>query len=302
MSKIVRSGAMALAGILCLGANASALAERSGGDGCRDQFLAKRLDAYEPIYFVAGNDDDVGYNARFQISVDFKFFCSGDSDAEGVIEGTERSVLSRLSEVHLGFSQTSIWDLSELSAPFRDSSYRPRLFYRLITEKPASDRWLAELDVGFAHESNGKAGADSRSMNLLFVRPKWSFGLGSGGSRELNVQPMIYGYTSVGRHNQDIARYRGYVDLHLEYLWGPVDSAGVRRDDPWMAWTDLRKGNRGSSGSVELSLAVPYRVLPLLEKFRGWLMLQYFHGYGENLLEYDVKDDAQYRLGFAVVI
>jgi outer membrane phospholipase A len=303
MHKIVRPGAIALLGILCLGTSTAAMSARFGGHGCRDAFFAKELEAYEPIYFVVGNDDDVGYNAKFQISVDFKFFCaSGDTD-EGVVEGTERSLLHRLSEVHLGFSQTSIWDLSELSAPFRDSSYRPRLFYRLITEKPDSDRWLAELDAGFAHESNGKAGLSSRSLNLLFVRPKWSFGLGSGGTRELNLQPMVYTYASVSGNNKDIADYRGYADLHVEYLWGPVEKpSGVRKEDPWMVWTDLRKGNRSSAGSVEVSLAVPYRVVPLLENFRGWLMLQYFNGYGENLLQYNVKDDAQYRIGFAVVI
>jgi outer membrane phospholipase A len=289
-------------GVSCLAASTAAMSANYGGNGCRDQFFSKRLDAYEPIYFVVGNDDDVGYNAKFQISVDFKFFCAEGDAGKGVIESDQRSMLSRLSEVHLGFSQTSVWDLSELSSPFRDSSYRPRLFYRLITEKPASDNWLAELDAGFAHESNGKAEEESRSLNLLFVRPKWSFGLGSGGTQELNVQPMIYGYTSVGDNNQDIADYRGYVDLHLEYLWGPVDAAGVRRDDPWMLWTDLRKGKRSNSGSAEVNLAVPYRVVPLLDKLRGWLMLQYFYGYGETLLEYNVKDDPQYRIGFAVVI
>jgi len=302
MHKVALAAARTLLAILCLLASAAAAAAKYGG-GCRDEFFAKQLEAYEPIYFVVGNDDDVGYNAKFQISVDFKFFCAfGDTD-EGVIEGTDRSVLTRLSEVHLGFSQTSIWDLSELSAPFRDSSYRPRLFYRLVTEKPASDKWLAELDAGFAHESNGKAGDESRSMNLLFVRPKWSFGLGSGGTKELNVQPMIYTYASVGGNNRDIADYRGYVDLHVEYLVGPVDrQSGRRKDDPWMIWTDLRKGKRSSYGSVEVSVAMPYRVVPLLDKFRGWLMLQYFNGYGENLLQYNVKDGAQYRLGFAVVI
>lgn len=300
--KIVRPGASALLGILCLGVSTAAMSARYGGDSCDDAFFAKRLEAYEPIYFVVGNDDDVGYNAKFQISVDFRFFCASDDTDEGALEGSDRSMVRRLSEVHLGFSQTSIWDLSELSAPFRDSSYRPRLFYRLITEKPASDKWLAELDAGFAHESNGKAGLNSRSLNLLFVRPKWSFGLGSGGTRELNVQPMVYAYTSVSGNNKDIADYRGYVDLHLEYLWGPLDESGVRKMDPWMVWTDMRKGKRSSSGSVEVSLAVPYRKVPLLRNFRGWLMLQYFYGYGENLLEYNVKDDPQYRLGFAVVI
>ena len=34
----------------------------------------------------------------------------------------------------------------------------------------------------------------------------------------------------------------------------------------------------------------------------GWLMLQYFGGYGESLLDYDKKLDSQFRLGIAVAL
>ena len=34
-----------------------------------------------------------------------------------------------IDDLYLSFSQTSLWDLGELSKPFTDSSYRPRLFY-----------------------------------------------------------------------------------------------------------------------------------------------------------------------------
>lgn len=69
-----------------------------------------------------------------------------------------------------------------------------------------------------------------------------------------------------------------------------------------MVWTDLRKGKRSDFGSVEVNLAIPYRSVPLLDRFKGWLMLQYFDGFGETLIDYNVKDDTQYRLGFAIVL
>jgi hypothetical protein len=116
------------------------MSAKYGGNGCRDEFFVKRLEAYEPIYFVVGNDDDVGYNAKFQISVDFKFFCAGDDMDEGTAEGSGRSVLRRLSEVHLGFSQTSIWDLSELSSPFRDSIASAPIRLRMPTRRISSSR------------------------------------------------------------------------------------------------------------------------------------------------------------------
>jgi phospholipase A1/A2 len=262
---------------------------------CRRQFVEDQMQTYDPIYFVVGQDGGRGFNAKFQISVDFQIFCK-----QGAV--SKMPSLRPLRQVHFSFSQTSLWDLSELSSPFRDSSYRPRLFYRLRDAAENSSRTLTELDIGIAHESNGKAGVDSRSVDMAFVRPKWTFGFGETRERELNVQPMIYTYTGQSRRNNDIADYRGYVDLHLEYLWGPRSADGQRTRDPWAFWVDLRKGNRSDFGTIEASLAVPYRSLPIVESFNGWLMVQYFNGYGETLLDYNRKLDSQLRLGFCIII
>jgi outer membrane phospholipase A len=264
---------------------------------CRRQFVEDQMQTYDPIYFVVGEDSTRGFNAKFQISVDFEIFCK-----QGV--ASQMPSLRRLRQVHFSFSQTSVWDLSELSSPFRDSSYRPRLFYRVRDEGENLSRKLTELDVGIAHESNGKAGVDSRSVDMVFVRPKWSFGFGDTRERELVVQPMIYTYTGKSRRNEDIADYRGYVDLRLEYLWGPRGSDGRRTSDPWTFWVDLRKGERDDLGSIDAALAVPYRSLPVpvVKSLNGWLMVQYFNGYGETLLDYNRKLDSQLRVGFCIII
>jgi phospholipase A1/A2 len=289
-------GARSWIAILCL-ASAAPLAAQDdvARSACREAFLEDQVDTYEPIYFVVGHDSVDGFNAKFQMSVDLEIFCK-----EGKV--AKNPSLRRLRQVHFSFSQTSIWDLSELSSPFRDSSYRPRLFYRLGGNGAELTGSIRELDIGFAHESNGKALQDSRSIDMLFVRPTFSFPLDESRERELSVQPMIYAYTGTSSNNSDVADYRGYVDLHIEYLWGPRGSNGARTLDPWAAWIDLRKGNRSNFGSIEASLAVPYRMLPLIDNFKGWLMLQYFNGYGENLLEYNQKLDSQLRLGFCIII
>ena len=61
----------------------------------------------------------------------------------------------------------------------------------------------------------------------------------------------------------------------------------------------LRKGNRSTYGSAELDLRYPLGKLSN-GALTGWLMLQYFGGYGESLLDYDVKLKSQLRLGIVV--
>lgn len=58
------------------------------------------------------------------------------------------------------------------SAPFTDSSYRPRLFFADdVLTKFMDGRVQLGLEAGAGHESNGKEGEDSRSFNMLYVRP-----------------------------------------------------------------------------------------------------------------------------------
>ncbi|PZN31164.1 MAG: phospholipase, partial [Proteobacteria bacterium] len=117
------------------------------------------LSVYEPMYFIVGGDE--GFNAKFQISLRFRMF-----DDQGPL--AQR--LPWIDDLYLSYSQTSLWDLNELSSPFRDTSYRPRLFYShddLL--RFDGGRVRLGLEAGFGHESNGRDGAESRSTNMLYV-------------------------------------------------------------------------------------------------------------------------------------
>ena len=73
---------------------------------------------YEPLYFIAGGDG--GFNAKFQLSFIYRLFREG---------GWFANCLRAPTHIFLSYSQTSLWDLNQRSSPFKDSSYRPRLFY-----------------------------------------------------------------------------------------------------------------------------------------------------------------------------
>ena len=79
---------------------------------------------------------------------------------------------------------------SAASAPFLDTSYKPELLYswqRVIGGQTTN--WL-ELDLqgGLKHESNGKDGANSRSLNIAYLRPTLT--LGRDHSREAAPQEL----------------------------------------------------------------------------------------------------------------
>lgn len=236
------------------------------------------VSVYEPMYFLLGGDG--GFNAKFQLSFRYQLF-----DGRGPLA----SRLNWIDDLYVSFSQTSLWDLSELSKPFTDSSYRPRLFYanyRLGTFLDGRLRFGLESGVG--HESNGKEGDESRSYNMLYARPSLMFGDADG--LRFYIAPLIHNYIQEDE-NPDLDHYRGYVDL----LLGAGSKGGLD------FWAVLRKGTRSDYGSVEVNASFPLSKLSGGD-LTGWLMLQYFVGYGESLLDYRRKLDSQARVGIAVAL
>lgn len=236
------------------------------------------LSIYEPVYFIVGGDG--GLNAKFQLSFRYRLFDN---------KGRLASRLPWIDDLYLSFSQTSLWDLNELSKPFRDTSYRPRLFYADYSVAKFFDgRLRAGLEGGFGHESNGKDGEASRSYNMLYVRPVAL--LGDPDGLRAYVAPLIHNYIA-NNENPDIEAYRGYVD----WLIGVGSKGGLD------FFATLRKGTQKHYGSVELNVSYPLSKLSGGD-LTGWLLLQYFDGYGESLLDYNRKLDSQLRLGIAVAL
>jgi outer membrane phospholipase A len=234
------------------------------------------VSVYEPVYFIAGGDG--GLNAKFQISFRYQLFDGRGSLARRI---------PLLDNLYLGYSQTSLWDLHELSSPFRDSSYRPRLFYADYDIGGSHDGlWHFGFESGFGHESNGKSGADSRSLNSFYARPTLLFGDPMG--RRFFIAPTVYSY--VDSSPRDIYRHRGYVDWEMGY--GSKSS--------WNIWMTLRQGT-AHFGSVEANLSYPLSKRSS-GNLSGWLLLQYFDGYGESPLDYDQKLRSQLRLGLAIAL
>lgn len=226
----------------------------------------------EPVYFVMGTRG--GANARFQLSFKYRLF-----DRQ-LGWGRDQPWLSAL---YLGYTQTTIWNLEGDSKPFRDTSYRPSLFW--AWERTDDKTWVDALRAGFEHESNGREGALSRSIDVLFVRPEWQWALANG--KRLDFTPKFYGYLDK-EENPDIQRYRGYVDWQLRY------------GDETRSWRGMVRVGTAGKGSLTLDWFERTRVLGF-GPVSGYFHVQFFAGYGEDILDYDRRFKSQLRLGFAIV-
>ena len=237
------------------------------------------LHPHEPVYFSVGANK--GLNARFQLS--FKFRPTGPENPDD--DGTLFT-----DQFYFAFTQTSLWDWNATSKPFRDSSYRPAIFYQRIH----AGEFLG-ADLGFAagveHESNGKDGLNSRSINIAYVTPtlRWNFGHTS----RLTLAAKTYYYLDKVE-NDDIDEYRGYCDFIVG--WEKFD--GLKLE------AKIRKGTVGQHGSLQIDASYPFSSILHYKNFilrHGYFHAQYFNGWGETILDYNKRLPWQWRFGVMIV-
>lgn len=232
------------------------------------------LSVNEPLYFVVGSSDERSFDARFQLSFKYRPF---DPDARVA------QYFPPLSNLYFAYTQTSLWDLGSHSSPFKDTSYRPSLYYRWT----GSGRGISPDDwrFGLEHESNGRDGSDSRSINTVYVRPTWHMDFAHG--RRLTLSPKFYQYLEKS-DNPDIYKYRGYADLQARY--GREDGAIL---------TALYRLGTGGHSSTQLDLSYPISD-KLFGRTGTFIHLQLMEGYGETLIDYNRYSDTQLRLGLSL--
>jgi outer membrane phospholipase A len=262
--------------------------EKSGSKRELIDRILSGLSTYEPVYFIAGGDFEP-VTAKFQLSAQYRILLGppGGSEASGFLGVAER--FGR--DLYAGYTQTSVWELSSPSAPFRDTSFRPGFYYwnSRFDERFGFARgpWSRlGMQVGFEHESNGQDDDDSRSMTYAFFRP--IFTLGDERGWHWTVAPKAYAYLEKG-DNEDIDDYRGYVDLLVKF----------GRLEGFEFTASLRKGVKKAYGSAQLDVSYPIALLA--RRMGAFLQLQYFYGYGDTLLGYDDNAHSQVRAGVMIV-
>ncbi|VUD46652.1 Phospholipase A1 [Thalassocella blandensis] len=187
--------------------------------------------------------------------------------------------------LYFAFTVKSWWQVyaSNISKPFRETNYRPELFYlRPLAWQPVGGN--AGFAVGIEHESNGRPEEFSRSWNRIY-----SLLLVEKGNLALTFKPWWripehedkYLGDPTGDDNPDIEDYMGHFEMNAAYKWQHFEVNFMGRQN----FRTLR-------GAFEAGF-----IFPLSGRLRGYMTL--FNGYGESMIDYNVS---QTRFGLGIAL
>lgn len=240
------------------------------------QAYSANFSAYQPTYFLVGTDPA---KSKFQISFKYRLFNPS---------GSLSRKFTWLDGFHLGYTQTSYWDLAAASAPFEDTSYKPELFY-VTRNIPLRPDWLDGfvIQAGMQHESNGRGGEFSRSTNYGYVKPMFIYYHQSSQLGVMLSPRFLVYYNNDNDTNPDFADYRGYVELET----------GFGKANSFMARTNLRFAKEGTSVQTDLTYPI-HRLLG--DNLDLYFQVQYSNALAESLINYRDRVEAL-RIGFSLV-
>lgn len=223
---------------------------------------------YKDNYFITGtafkeNATINNSDAKFQISFKYRI------DQKPVFDNVY---------AYLTYTQKSFWDIYQESSPFGDINFNPGI--GLIKPYMNKKGRLGYYSLMLEHESNGKDSIYSRSWN--FISLNWSAEINS----RLLIETKAVIPFSYKTENPDLLKYVGYGDIGFTYVFLP---------QKLYTKIILKKGASWDwKGSIETQL-----FFKPVQSSNFYLMLQGFHGYGENLLEYN-KEVNMLRFGIVI--
>lgn len=209
-------------------------------------------------YFIAGQED-----LKFQISVKYNLIYPFDTG------------------VYFAYTETAFWDVFKQSGPFREFNHNPEVFYQ-----SPSFSYVDYIRLSpYEHKSNGMDGAESRSIDRAYGQIQLSY----GDDYKIGTNLKGWKYYKKSSKNKDITDYSGYFEAEVFFKILSTDTADLEKEKLYV------KGGCGSDykkGWIEAGIIT--RILT--SRIQPRLFLQGFYGYGESLIDYNVKDK-QIRVG-----
>ncbi|MEL7045519.1 MAG: phospholipase A [Pseudomonadota bacterium] len=181
-------------------------------------------------------------------------------------------------DVYFAYTSKAWWQVAndDLSSPFRETNYQPELFIRSDQRRSIFGIPLEGWSLGYAHESNGREQALSRSWDRIEARAAF----------QLVNDISLFARTwyrlpedDEDNDNPGMYKYRGYGDLRA--IWTPNRSTFTAMLNPATEGTNF-----------ELTWSHPINRV-----FRVYAA--YYDGTGESLIDYDV-DLRRFSLGVSL--
>jgi phospholipase A1 len=176
-------------------------------------------------------------------------------------------------DLWFGYTATSFWQAynDTISSPFRETNYEPEAMLVFRTDYELAGFRGRLVNLGLAHQSNGRPEGLSRSWNRVYAQ----FGF----ERD-NLALLIRPWYRIPENdedddNPDIVDYLGHGDLLAVYRKGRNTYSLLLRNN-------FKSPNRGA---VKLDWS-----FPLYGRLKGYV--QYFNGYGESLIDYNYRQQS----------
>ena len=223
---------------------------------------------YKDTYFVGGtalNTKPTEFNSDVKFQISFRHRLT-------------KSILPLHSHLFLQYSQKAIWNVFEESLPFHDLNFNPGIGVQNLVVY--NGRLVGNGTIMLEHESNGRDGEASRSWNKVSV------------SYAAVIDPRLEVYAKTwipiidGQQNKDILKYCGIFQTGTQF---------ISADRRWVADVTFVK-RQGWNLNFNTILNVGFR---FSKRDNQYLMLHFYDGYGENLLDYN-KYHCRLRIGLLI--
>lgn len=203
-----------------------------------------------------------------------------NSDVKFQLSIAQRLTKSKLpldTYLFIQFTQKAFWNVFQNSLPIRDLNFNPGIGLGHLMIR--HNKYIGKSYLMLEHESNGKDSTASRSWNKVTLATAFTL------SPEWEVQFSTWIPIVDGKYNRDLLRYKGIFQLAGNYR------APNRRFNCGLILT-----KRKTWWSFNTQLELSYKLNPKENQF---LFIQYYNGYGENLLEYN-RFKSMLRIGFTI--
>ena len=231
---------------------------------------------YKSNYLLPVTYDRVNHKSRKNVETKFQLSFK---------KALSHNLLGLDEKIYAAYTQTSWWQTTADSSPFRETNYEPEIF--MVAPYSNANSPFKAYKIGLVHQSNGQGEAKSRSWNRLYLSGIFQY---SG----IFFEPRIWyrfkeGEKNIdgsGDDNPDIHNYLGYGDLKVVYPYQKHLFSLLLRNN-------ARFSNE-NRGAIQVDWTFP---LPWINDAYGYIQL--FNGYGESLIDYN-KRSQRIGLGFAI--